>query len=138
MPFDRKLYPANWYTEIRPAILERAGHRCEQCGVGNYSVGYRDENGYFTLWGIAVTYKDARELADAFDSNDGAQPKALVIVLTIAHMDNPDPADCRPENLKALCQRCHLRHDGKLHAQNAYKTRRKGLAIKDLFDEVPA
>lgn len=25
-------YPRNWATEIRPEILRRAGHRCENCG----------------------------------------------------------------------------------------------------------
>ncbi|HRD65688.1 MAG TPA: hypothetical protein PKY50_05985 [Candidatus Competibacter sp.] len=29
-------YPKNWATEIRPAILERAGHACERCGAVNY------------------------------------------------------------------------------------------------------
>jgi hypothetical protein len=31
-------------------------------------------------------------------------------VLTVAHL-NHDPQDCRDENLKAFCQRCHLRYD---------------------------
>lgn len=33
------------------------------------------------------------------------------VVLTVAHIVNPDPADVRPGNLAALCQRCHLRLD---------------------------
>ena len=37
-PENKALYPANWYTEIRPHILERAGHRCEMCGVENYAI----------------------------------------------------------------------------------------------------
>jgi 5-methylcytosine-specific restriction endonuclease McrA len=32
------------------------------------------------------------------------------IVLTVAHL-NHTPEDCRDENLKALCQRCHNRYD---------------------------
>lgn len=36
MPCDYSRYPANWKTEIRPRILERAGHRCEWCGAENY------------------------------------------------------------------------------------------------------
>ena len=43
------------------------------------------------------------------------------------------PEDCRDENLKAMCQRCHLRYDLEHHQQNAYQTRRKGKAEKDLF-----
>jgi hypothetical protein len=34
------------------------------------------------------------------------------VVLTVAHLENPDPHDCRPENLAALCQLCHNRYDG--------------------------
>lgn len=33
MPVDYKLYPADWKTEIRPHILQRARHCCEFCGV---------------------------------------------------------------------------------------------------------
>lgn len=33
--------------------------------------------------------------------------------------------DCRPENLKAMCQRCHLSFDRDEHALNAAKTRRR-------------
>ncbi|MDX2528043.1 HNH endonuclease [Streptomyces europaeiscabiei] len=28
----RNELPADWYTGIRPAILERDGHRCQACG----------------------------------------------------------------------------------------------------------
>lgn len=38
------------------------------------------------------------------------------IVLTIAHL-NHNPADNRPENLAALCQRCHLNHDKEQHRE---------------------
>jgi hypothetical protein len=34
------------------------------------------------------------------------------VVLTVAHLENPDPLDCREENLAALCQLCHARYDG--------------------------
>lgn len=46
------------------------------------------------------------------------------VVLTVAHLDH-NPQNCADENLKALCQRCHLRYDAKHHAQNAAETRRK-------------
>lgn len=39
------------------------------------------------------------------------------VVLTVAHIDrNKD--NNRFSNLAALCQRCHLRHDAKQHADN--------------------
>lgn len=36
MPINYKKYPPNWKSEIRPAILERANHKCEKCGAENY------------------------------------------------------------------------------------------------------
>ena len=36
MPINYSRYPPNWETEIRPRILERAGHCCELCDVANY------------------------------------------------------------------------------------------------------
>ena len=43
------------------------------------------------------------------------------------------PENCEPVNLKALCQRCHLKYDAQHHAQNATTTRRSRLAVADLF-----
>jgi 5-methylcytosine-specific restriction endonuclease McrA len=44
------------------------------------------------------------------------------IVLTVAHL-NHDITDNRPENLRALCQRCHLTHDKEQHAQTRRRNR---------------
>ena len=112
-PENRALYPSNW-REIRASILERAGHRCEQCGVENHAVGYREADGSF------VALSD-EELHNGVAEADGL--KVIKIVLTIAHL-NHDPADNRPEGLRAYCQRCHLRHDAAHHARNAAMTRR--------------
>lgn len=56
------------------------------------------------------------------------------IVLTIAHMDHT-LEKCAQENLKAFCQRCHLRYDHPLHQRNSAMTRRRGKASADLFDK---
>jgi len=45
-------------------------------------------------------------------------------VLTIAHLDH-DTTNNADENLAALCQRCHLSYDAKLHAANARATKEK-------------
>lgn len=45
------------------------------------------------------------------------------VVLTIAHLDH-DATNNSPENLKSLCQKCHLTYDAKLHARHAAETRR--------------
>ena len=38
-PENRQRYPANWRTEIRPAILARAGHWCGETGSRVLVVG---------------------------------------------------------------------------------------------------
>ncbi len=55
------------------------------------------------------------------------------IVLTIAHLDHK-PENCGPDNLRALCQRCHNRHDMPHRIQNAARTRRAKQPTRDLFD----
>ncbi|NPV54540.1 MAG: HNH endonuclease [Firmicutes bacterium] len=40
-----------------------------------------------------------------------------VVVLTVAHLDH-DPTNNDPENLRALCQLCHNRHDMPIRAWN--------------------
>lgn len=122
-PENRGRYPADW-KKIRAQILERAHHRCEQCGVPNHA--YRNN-----VTGEVTDDPWVTENWICVDEDSVAR-----IVLTIAHL-NHQPEDCRPENLKALCQRCHLRLDGNLHAQHAAQTRRAGKAIGDLFG-VPA
>ncbi len=47
MPIDYRTYPANWKKKIRPAVLARADHCCERCGVRNYSVDHRNSRGEF-------------------------------------------------------------------------------------------
>lgn len=45
------------------------------------------------------------------------------VVLTVAHLDHT-PENCAEENLKAMCQRCHLAYDAKHHAANRNRRRR--------------
>ncbi len=96
-PENRKLYPANWKTEIRPAILKRAGNRCEG----------------------SPRYPDCRA--------ENGKPHPVTgsrVVLTIAHLDHWPP-NCDPANLRAWCQRCHNTYDAHHHAKNASLSRQQ-------------
>lgn len=106
-PENRARYPANW-QDIRARILDRAKHRCERCGVPNHSPRANPKTG-----------------------------RIAHIVLTIAHIHDPDPANCADENLQALCQRCHNKLDAPMRAANAATTRRSRKADGDLFDPAP-
>jgi len=104
MPIDYRKYHPDWKTKIRPAILKRAGDRCEKCRVKNYEQGYRDDEGDF----VPIRNDAARNIATLYGR------KVFRIVLTVAHV-NHDITDNRPENLRAWCQKCHLEHDQKHH-----------------------
>lgn len=108
-PENRKRYPANWKTEIRPRILARANYACE---------GSPD-------------FPNCRV--------DNGQPHPETgsrVVLTVAHLDHT-PENCAPENLKAMCQRCHLNYDKEHHAQTAYRTRKDKFGMADSFGPPP-
>lgn len=102
MPVDKKRYGSNW-KKISLTIRRIAGNRCEFCGVSN---------------GSAL--------------RSGRKGK---VILTVAHLgvayangkpgNIHDKHDVRRENLKALCQACHLRYDIEEHIENARKTRNK-------------
>lgn len=124
-PENKARYPHNW-KEIRAAILHRAGHKCEFCGVQNHEKVIRGladgdipafiyaDTPDFTIFN-AETGKEIGETG--FFWNNGETK----IVLTIAHLDHT-PENNDPENLRALCQRCHILYDRDHHAANAKAT----------------
>ncbi|SRR6266478_3298709 len=110
MGMDRKRYPANW-KEIVAGIFHRSGGRCEcdgECGL------HHDRR-------CVERHKTKAKWAKG------------MVVLTTAHLgvlkadgskgDPHDKMDCRPENLKSMCNRCHLRYDRYEHMKNAKRTR---------------
>jgi hypothetical protein len=102
MPINYADYPSNWKSEIRPAILERAGHKCEWCGVPDR---------YYRVGDDVVKPGSAELFTASEDYATGGAPKPVLIVLTIAHLHDKNPMNCDHRNLAALCQRCHLKHD---------------------------
>ena len=118
MPIDYSKYPPDW-IERRERILKRAEQRCEECGVRNYSQGYRLPDGKFiVLDGNAIEEAKAQGV------------KVITIVLTIAHLDHDETNwDVPDYRLAALCQRCHLRYD----ISEKRKRKHNKKAIADLF-----
>jgi hypothetical protein len=102
-PENRARYPKNW-KDISASIRARSGGQCEcqgECGLHRTSPGPR-----------RCTERHRHQASFA---------KGLVI-LTVAHLDHT-PENCDPRNLKAMCQRCHLRYDRDHHAETARRTR---------------
>ncbi len=94
---NKSRYPHNWGA-ISRAIRIRAGDRCECVGECGLHHGRRceEKNGTKATW---------------------AKGK---VILTVAHL-NHTPEDCGDENLKAMCQRCHLRYDREHHKESRVK-----------------
>lgn len=136
-PENKARYPANW-KEIRAQILERAGHCCEKCKAKNgdrivRGVG-EDADTYMTSDAEVYCAETGESLGRCRMSDYEGAADGVDIVLTIAHLDHT-PENCDPENLRAWCQRCHLRYDAAHHAANARETRRSRKAIADLFTD---
>lgn len=103
-PENRDRYPKDW-KQIVARIRERSGNRCEG----------------------SPAHPDCRA------ENGKPHPvTGSIVVLTTAHL-NHTPEDCRLENLKHWCQRCHLRYDLHRHKANAYANRRSKKTLGDLF-----
>ena len=110
-PENRGRYPADWKT-ISTERKDAAGWRCEcvgECGRGTHEG--RCSN---------------RHSAPAYGTGS-------TVVLTTAHL-NHTPEDCRPENLRAMCQGCHLHYDREHHAQTRRRTRESERGEMPLFD----
>lgn len=117
-------YPDNW-DEIAKSIKERAGWKCERCGVEHGAYIVRFDSNDQSRW----RYMEAAEVTLFLDGRQ----KGTHVVLSVHHIgvDKPDGTpgdphdkfDCRPENLTALCSRCHLTADLELHVSSAAETR---------------
>lgn len=124
-PENAKRYPKNWKEISGEIRASRAGWRCEcrgECGHDHVTEG---------PFSVSNPSDDERCGAE-----QGAEHPVTGsrVVLTVAHLDH-HPENCEQDNLKAMCQRCHLAYDHEHHQQNAYETRRAGKASRDLFDE---
>jgi hypothetical protein len=114
-PENLSRYPADWKAISLRIRSERAGNRCEECGVENHAIGGRLADGTFMP---AIGNPSLGEMAQC---EGGETLRIIRIVLTVAHLDH-QPENCADENLRALCQRCHIRHDAKMKAEGMTMT----------------
>lgn len=113
-PENRARYPRDWPV-ISARIRERAELRCEclgECGRGTHEGRCPNVQG-----------------GEAYGTGSR-------VVLTTAHLDHT-PENCGDDNLRSMCQACHLHYDRHHHAETARRTRRERFAMNDLF-AVPA
>ena len=103
MPINYKDYPDNWKTYIRPRVLARAGNRCEgspafpECRARNGEP--HPKTGSTVVLTVAHVNHDIKD-------NDGMDRGGALL-----------PKIC--SNLRAWCQLCHNKYDGKYRKWNA-------------------
>lgn len=113
-PENRARYPKDWPAISRSIKEDRAKLHCEcagECGRGTHDGRCPNRHGR-PAYGTGST-----------------------VVLTTAHLDH-QPENCHPDNLRAMCQGCHLHYDKDHHAATARTTRAAALAAQmdPLFD----
>lgn len=140
-PQNKHRYPKDW-KQIRERILSRAGHCCEWCRVPDKARITRgagaDADTYMDADANVWCANTGEHLGQTHMSSFECNGRWINVVLTIAHLDH-QPENRADDNLRALCQRCHLKHDRKHHAATARATRHARRAIGDLFaDDTPA
>ena len=105
MPVDMSRYPANWIEISNYIRFERAQGQCEctgECGLheGRCDAAHGEPH--------PVTGSKVSSGENYLGTDTG---------------DKHDKMDVRPENLKAMCQRCHLSFDMSDHVVHAKETR---------------
>jgi hypothetical protein len=94
-PENRGRYPEGWHELARGLRLGRADNRCEcrgECGRGTHGEE-RCPNRH----------------------GEPAYGTGSRVVLTVAHLDHT-PENCGGDNLRVMCQGCHLHYDRDHHA----------------------
>lgn len=99
-PENKSRYPEDWREISQYIRFDRANGQCEclgECGRGTHEGRCPNTHG------------------------NPAYGTGSKVVLTTAHL-NHTPEDCREENLRAMCQGCHLHYDRDHHAETRRKT----------------
>ena len=113
-PELKRFYGRQWRTVTRPRILSRAENKCEECGAPDRQTVLRTSKlpgWWFDRKGNAHGPDGRTDLKDWIGTFFPVR-----IVLTVAHLDHT-PGHDDDDNLKALCQWCHLNYDKTHHAQ---------------------
>lgn len=118
MPVNRSAYPKNWKA-ISREIRERAKNadgipQCEctgECGLHRTTGGQRrcvELHRHPARWARGI------------------------VTLTTAHLCH-NPRCARRKHLKAMCNRCHLRYDVKIHVQHRRERKERETGQRRLF-----
>jgi hypothetical protein len=112
---QRNRYPKDWKDISTLIRFERAKGRCEclgECGRGTHEGRCPNRHG------------------------EPAYGTGSKVILTTAHLDHT-PENCDDDNLRAMCQSCHLNYDKDHHAETRAATRAAAvLAYEELKEKI--
>lgn len=139
-PENKDRYPKEWKA-ISRRIRERGGNACEKCyapnggmirrGVSREGVPVWRECGWSAYEDGASADDGSRVPDTGEDTVDWGRP--VRVVLTVAHLDHT-PENCAPDNLRALCQRCHNVYDAPMRARGIAERKKAQMACRDLLE----
>ena len=121
MPMNPRDYPKDWKAISHRIRFERAGGKCEQCGAPHGEIIARsadppDGPGLYMLDDGRTFRADTGEYVGLSRGSEFPDERHTLICLTTAHVDH-DLSHNDDDNLRALCQKCHLRHDAQDNAR---------------------
>ncbi len=122
LPEYRQFYDTPAWRALSTRIrYGRARGRCECDGRCGHRWAHRDTGGR----------------CPALDKHEHPLTGS-VVHLSTAHL-NQVPGDDRPENLRAMCQKCHVSYDAGQHAATRVRTAAEAVAatMTPLFEETP-
>ena len=131
-PALKNYYAGDWRLLSDAIRFGRAGGRCEACDRPHRTLIYALADGrWFDPQG--QVWRDRHGApGQGPQPDDAASMRRVRVVIATAHLDH-DPTNRDPANLRALCQRCHLRHDLAAHLRQRRVTCRRRDAVGDLF-----
>ena len=129
-PDLRPFYRGPAWQATRERILARAKNRCEQCGKPNRKhVWVYSSPACGQYW--TRVKGDGQRWTYCFSGLSGSfklfgaqwnHARRIRVKIGVAHLDH-DPSNNADDNLKALCDWCHLHYD-KLHHRETRATRK--------------
>ena len=112
-PEDRDRYPDDWKAISLRIRNERAAGQCECEG--------ECRSRHHTQWLRLVRYGVEESPRCPNLNGELSQWSGSRVVLTVAHL-NHTPEESHDDNLKAMCQSCHLNYDREHHAETRKRT----------------
>lgn len=109
MPIIRSNYPPAW-DELCVELKRAADWKCEECEAQHGTMIYRERG--TDRWTESLEIARATFWRGYYRSETQLQVAHLGIPKPDGTTgDKSDTMDCRPENLRVLCRRCHLAFD---------------------------